>query len=81
MATPQKFSQQKTKQVLKKLCPFDRSGVKYLDYKDYPTLKPYIDYFGNIRNKYYSGLCLKHQKALKNAVERARFLGFLAYRK
>ena len=73
--------QQKNKHVIKKVCPFDRTGVKYLDYKDYGTLKPYIDYFGNIRNRYYTGMCLKHQKILKNAVERARFLGMLSYRK
>lgn len=75
------FNQMKAKRVEKKVCPFDRAGVVYMDYKDYPTLKPYIDYFGNIRKRYYSGLCLKHQKMLKNAVERARFLGMLAYRK
>lgn len=82
MSKPMKpFNQSKAKRVEKKVCPFDRAGVHYMDYKDYPTLKPYIDYFGNIRKRYYSGLCLKHQKMLKNAVERARFLGMLAYRK
>ena len=82
MPKPNKpFNQQKSKRVEKKNCPFDRVGVSYIDYKDYPTLKPYIDYFGNVRKRYYSGLCLKHQKMLKNAVERARFLGFLSYRK
>ncbi len=73
--------QQKAKYHEKKSCPFDREGVAYFDYKDYPTLKPFIDYFGNIRNRYYTGVCLKHQKMLKNAIERARFLGMLAYRK
>lgn len=56
-------------------------GVAYIDYKDYPLIKPLIDYFGNIRKRYYTGVCLKHQKMLKNAVERARFMGMLAYRK
>jgi small subunit ribosomal protein S18 len=80
--SPKPFNnQQKNKRVEKKVCPFDRVGVSYMDYKDYPTLKPYTDYFGNIRKRYYSGLCLKHQKMLKNAVERARFMGMLAYRK
>ncbi len=67
--------------LVKKLCPFDRDGIQYFDYKDYPLLKPYVDYFGSIRKRYYTGVCLKHQKMLKNAVERARFLGMLAYRK
>jgi small subunit ribosomal protein S18 len=64
-----------------KPCPFCGTEVKYFDYKDYPTLKPYIDYFGNIRKRYYTGVCLKHQKMLKTAIERARFMAMLAYRK
>jgi small subunit ribosomal protein S18 len=64
-----------------KECPFCPHGVRYVDYKDYPTMKPYIDYFGNIRNRYYTGVCLKHQKMIKIAIERARVMGMLAYRK
>jgi small subunit ribosomal protein S18 len=64
-----------------KKCPFCEKEVAYIDYKDYPTVKPLIDYFGNIRKRYYTGVCLKHQKMLKNAVERARFMAMLAYRK
>jgi len=71
----------KPRHLEKKVCPFDRAGVRYFDYKDYPAMKSYLDYFGNIRKRYYSGLCLKHQKMMKNAIERARFMGFLAYRK
>ena len=64
-----------------KKCPFCEHNALYIDWKDYPTMKPFIDYFGNIRNRYYTGVCLKHQKLLKNSVERARFMGMLAYRK
>ncbi len=64
-----------------KKCPFCEKDTLYIDYKDYPTLKPFIDYFGNIRKRYYTGVCLKHQKMLKTAVERARFMAMLAYRK
>lgn len=64
-----------------KPCPFCGKVTKYMDYKDYPTLKPYTDYFGNIRSRYYTGVCLKHQKMLRNAIELARFMGMLAYRK
>ena len=81
----QKSSQRRQDPRLKQ-CPFcgpsSRSGLtKYIDYKDYPTIKPFTDYFGNIMKRYYSGVCLKHQKMLRTAIERARFLGFLAYRK
>lgn len=64
-----------------KKCSFCEREIVYIDYKDYPTMKPFIDYFGNIFNRYYSGVCLKHQKMMKNAVERARFMGMMAYRK
>ncbi len=74
-------NQQKVKTVQKKMCPFTKTNTQYIDYKDYPTMKPYVDYFGNIRKRYYTGVSLKYQKMLKNAVERARFMGFLAYRK
>ncbi|MDP7069572.1 MAG: 30S ribosomal protein S18 [Candidatus Peribacteraceae bacterium] len=64
-----------------KKCEFCDKEVVYIDYKDYPTMRPFIDYFGNIMNRYYSGICLKHQKMLKNSVERARFMGMMSYRK
>lgn len=74
--------QQKTRQDLHaKKCPFCLKSAKYIDYKDYPTMKPFIDYFGNIMKRYYTGLCLKHQKMLRGAIERARFMGMLSYRK
>lgn len=64
-----------------KKCAFCESQALYIDYKDYGVMKPFIDYFGNIRKRYYSGVCLKHQKMLKGAVERARFMAMLSYRK
>ncbi|MDD5026133.1 MAG: 30S ribosomal protein S18 [Candidatus Peribacteraceae bacterium] len=64
-----------------KKCPFKEKGVAYIDYKDYPLLKQYVDYFGNIRQRYYTGVSLKYQKMLKQAIERARFMGMMAYRK
>lgn len=65
----------------RKRCPFCAKEVVYIDYKDYPALKPHIDYFGNIRKRYHTGVCLRHQKKLREAIERARFMGMLAYRK
>tara|TARA_Y100000310_G_scaffold270106_1_gene283724 strand:+ start:515 stop:754 length:240 start_codon:yes stop_codon:yes gene_type:complete len=64
-----------------KKCPFCDKEAKYIDWKDYPAMKPFIDYFGNIRQRYYTGMCLKHQKMLKTSVERARFMGMISYRK
>jgi len=75
-----KGKQQRTDPRLKK-CPMCEHYAKYIDYKDYPVMKPFIDYFGNIRQRYYTGICLKHQKMLRTAVQRARFMGMMAYRK
>ncbi|OGJ53910.1 30S ribosomal protein S18 [Candidatus Peribacteria bacterium RIFCSPHIGHO2_02_FULL_49_16] len=69
------------RQHVKKICHFCKSGAKYVDYKDYPLMKSHLDYFGNIRKRFHTGTCLRHQKMLKTAIERARFMGMLAYRK
>jgi small subunit ribosomal protein S18 len=65
----------------KRPCLFCKKSVQWIDYKDYPTLKKYTNYFGNIKKRYYTGVCLRHQKMLKRAVERARFMAILSYRK
>ncbi len=76
-----KNQQQRRTDPRQKKCPFCEKEVQYIDWKDYPTMKQFIDYFGNIMKRYYTGTCLKHQKMLKNSIERARFMGMLAYRK
>ncbi len=84
MATPnhpRQQQQQRKSDPRQKQCPFCDKGAKYIDYKDYPAIKEYTDYFGNIRSKYYTGVCLKHQKMLRTAIERARFMGMISYRK
>ncbi len=77
----QKQQQQRRSDPRAKKCPFCEKNALYIDYKDYPSLKPYTDYFGNVRARYYTGVCLKHQKMLRLAIERARFMAMLAYRK
>ena len=70
MARPNQ--QQRSDPRLKK-CDYCEKNTLYIDYKDYGVVKPFIDYFGNIRKRYYTGVCLKHQKMLKTAIERARY--------
>ncbi len=65
----------------KRPCPFCKQGTLWIDYKDYSALKKFTNYFSSIKKRYYTGVCLHHQKMLKIAVERARFMGILAYRK
>ena len=77
----QNKQQQNRSDPRSKKCQFCEKEAQYIDYKDYGIMRPFIDYFGNIRKRYYTGVCLKHQKMLKGAVERARFMAMLAYRK
>ncbi|OGJ59849.1 30S ribosomal protein S18 [Candidatus Peribacteria bacterium RIFCSPHIGHO2_01_FULL_55_13] len=62
-------------------CDFCEKQTQHMDWKDYPLLKTHVDYFGNVRRRFLSGTCLQHQKMLRLAIERARFMGMLAYRK
>ena len=78
---PAPAAQQRRPDPRQKKCPFCLGETVAIDYKNYPLIKPFLDYFGNIRSRYYTGTCLKHQKMLKTAIERARFMGMLAYRK
>jgi ribosomal protein S18 len=44
-------------------------------------LKKYITRFGNIKPRAYTNNSVSTQKKLKNAILRARELGFIAYKK
>jgi len=63
----------------KKICPLCEAGIQDLDYKDVVTLKKYITKFNKIVPKYYSGVCLKHQKKLATTIKQARYMGLLPY--
>lgn len=81
MAYQQQQPQKRRQDLKSKKCAFCEKETQYIDWKDYPLLKTHVDYFGNIRKRYLSGTCLHHQKMLRLAIERARFMGMLAYRK
>ena len=53
--------------------------LKDIDYKDVKNLKHFIDGFKRIKNRYYSGVCLQHQKKLSNAIKRARHVALLPF--
>ncbi len=62
-----------------KKCPFTASGVKYIDYKDVELLKKYVSKYGKIVPKYYTGVSLKYQKKLAQAIKRARHMALLKF--
>ena len=60
----------------KKVCPLE--GV-IIDYKNVELLKKYITKFGKIVPRYYSGVSLKNQKKLAQAIKRARIMALIPF--
>lgn len=57
----------------------DNAGL--INWKSVDLLKKYTTRFGNIKPRKYSGLSVKHQKAVRQAIIRAREIGLLPYSK
>lgn len=62
---------------VKFVCPFTKSGIKHIDYKDAKLLSQYITYYRSMQSRYYTGVSLKMQKRLANAIKKARVMGLL----
>jgi small subunit ribosomal protein S18 len=51
----------------------------FVDYKDLKTLRTMIDREGNLLSRRKTGCCAKYQRAVREAVLRARYMGLLPY--
>jgi small subunit ribosomal protein S18 len=51
----------------------------FVDYKDLKTLRSMIDREGNLLSRRKTGCCAKYQRAVRDAVLRARYMGLLPY--
>jgi small subunit ribosomal protein S18 len=60
-------------------CRFCREKVQTVDYKAIDNLQRLISGEAAIFGKKRSGSCSRHQRQLKTAVKRARFLALLPY--
>jgi len=60
-------------------CPLCDSGVKNISYKDVYQLKKFTSVRGKIISTEKSGACHRHQKQLKGAIKRARYMALLPY--
>ncbi len=60
----------------KKECPLEGQNI---DYKNVELLKKYITKFGKIVPRYYSGVSLKNQKKLSQAIKRARIMALIPF--
>jgi len=60
-------------------CYFCKKNIQEIDFKDTGLLTRFISGLAKIRAKRRTGVCAKHQRKLKTAIKRARFLGLLSY--
>nr|WP_262914694.1 30S ribosomal protein S18 [Gelidibacter sp. F63206] len=73
--TPLNIDTSKTK----KYCRFQRSGIKYVDYKDADWLLGFVNEQGKLLPRRLTGTSLKYQRKVSVAVKRARHLALLPY--
>ena len=62
-----------------KYCRFQKSGIKYIDYKDADFLLKLVNDQGKILPRRITGTSLKYQRKVAQAIKRARHLAILPY--
>ena len=75
---------QKTKRMFRRFgeptkCRFCRMKIEHVDYKDVASLQKLTTAQGKLFSRKRSGNCAKHQRSVKKAIKRARFLALLPY--
>lgn len=63
----------------RKVCRFCVDKIKTIDYKDSARLSRYISDSGKIEPRRRTGTCARHQRALAEAIKRARHIALLPY--
>jgi small subunit ribosomal protein S18 len=56
-----------------------QNDIRHVDYKDVDLLKQFLNPHGRVMHRRKSGLTSKQQRAVEEAVKRARFMGLLPY--
>lgn len=56
-----------------------QNDIRHVDYKDVDLLKNFINPHGRVMDRRKTGLTAKQQRAIEEAVKRARFMGLLPY--
>lgn len=60
-------------------CYFCQRNIQEIDFKNTTLLSRFLSLSFKIKKKKKTGVCAKHQRKLKKAIKRARFLGLLPY--
>ena len=63
----------------RRICSFCVEHAKLIDYKDVPRLRRYVSDRAKIDPRRRSGVCPSHQRSLRTAIKRARFLALLPF--
>lgn len=63
----------------RKKCRFCINKVKYIDYKDLATIKPFTTERGKILSARITGNCARHQRQLAGAVKNARAAALMPF--
>ncbi len=63
----------------KKKCGFCTEQIDHVDYKNTRLLRKFVSQYGRIVPRYYSGVCLKHQKKMASAIKLSREMALLPY--
>ncbi len=58
---------------------FNSNNIRFVDYKDVENLKRFLNPNGRILSRKRTGLAAKNQRALAEAIKRARFMGLLPF--
>ncbi len=56
-----------------------QNDIQYVDYKDVDLLKNFINPHGRVIDRRRSNLTAKQQRAVEEAIKRARFMGLLPF--
>lgn len=63
----------------RKVCRFCENKIAFIDYKNERMLYRYVTDRGKIVPRRVSGNCARHQRAVTNAIKRARHMAILAF--
>lgn len=64
----------------KKVCTFCVEKAEKIDYKDVAKLRKYVTEKGKILPRRMTGVCAKHQRALTEAIKKARIVALLPFK-
>lgn len=63
----------------RRACPICSEGLKVIDYKEFNFLRRFVSDRGRIETRRKLGTCAKHQRALAQAIKRARHVALLPF--